>query len=751
MGEPAKSFCFGPFQFDMEQRLLLREGKPVSLAPKAISILSVLLENHGKLVERDDLMNRVWPNLFVEEGNLTVNIFALRKILDAGCAGGPTIETIPRRGYRFVVPVIESSGVGSRELGVGVEPTQLDSSPSERNGNDKGRAAAGGETTLGAGAAEAPHTSVIPAKAVIQGAYPAASSISNWLFAVAGIAVVAAVLLLWMLATPPAAPKVSHVVQLTHFGSASAVATDGARLYVAEEKGGVSSIALVPLEGGDPVPIPTPFRNTWLLDVSPSRSELLVASLSVRGDPKLVWTLPLLGGSPRRLGDVVSDSAKWSPDGSKIAFQSDGHIDVVNSEGSDLRKLADEGSGVESWSPDARLIRFTRVNGATGGMSMWEVQSDGTHLRPFLPERQNPNARWGEGQCCGRWTPDGRYFLFREAFGPRVGIWELPEKRGILQFRRQQPVEIYAAGFDLESPTIAPDGRHIFVVGRAETGELVRYDRTSRQFVPLLSDLPADGLKWSPDRQWIVYTTLDHSLWKAKSDGSARLQLTFPPMQAFGAVWSPDGNRLSFHSLSPGQPGKICLIPADGGKVETLFAQEPTGENVANWSPDGNTLMFQRTWLDKEGNTTRSAICMLDLITNRVSELPGSENMGPPAWAPDGRYVAAQSGDFRQLMLFDFRSQHWTVIARAGFVNAPQWSHDSRFVIYQDTAAPEGQPIYRVSVPEGRVEEIASRKQLLRGDVSAYRLVSVDPSDEPVAVVVRRNADVYALDLSPPE
>jgi DNA-binding winged helix-turn-helix (wHTH) protein len=77
MGEPAKSFCFGPFQFDMEQRLLLRDGKPIPLAPKAVSILSILLENHGKLVERDDLMNRVWPNLFVEEGNLTVNIFAL--------------------------------------------------------------------------------------------------------------------------------------------------------------------------------------------------------------------------------------------------------------------------------------------------------------------------------------------------------------------------------------------------------------------------------------------------------------------------------------------------------------------------------------------------------------------------------------------------------------------------------------------------------------------------------------------------
>jgi TolB-like protein/DNA-binding winged helix-turn-helix (wHTH) protein/Tfp pilus assembly protein PilF len=105
MAGPAKSFTFGPFELDLEQRLLLRDGKPVPLPPKAMVILSILVENHGKLVEREELMRRVWPHVFVEDGNLTVNVFALRKALAEGLNGVSPIETIPRRGYRFTATV----------------------------------------------------------------------------------------------------------------------------------------------------------------------------------------------------------------------------------------------------------------------------------------------------------------------------------------------------------------------------------------------------------------------------------------------------------------------------------------------------------------------------------------------------------------------------------------------------------------------------------------------------------------------
>jgi TolB-like protein/DNA-binding winged helix-turn-helix (wHTH) protein/Tfp pilus assembly protein PilF len=105
VAEPAKSFTFSSFQLDLEQRVLLRDGKPVPLPPKAMMILCILVENHGKLVEREELMRRVWPNVFVEDGNLTVNVFALRKALAEGLHGVSPIETIPKRGYRFTATV----------------------------------------------------------------------------------------------------------------------------------------------------------------------------------------------------------------------------------------------------------------------------------------------------------------------------------------------------------------------------------------------------------------------------------------------------------------------------------------------------------------------------------------------------------------------------------------------------------------------------------------------------------------------
>lgn len=96
---------FGRFRLITADRVLLRQGELVPLTPKVFDILLALVENGGRLVEKDDLMKRVWPDTFVEEGNLTQNISLLRKALGEGPGGQQFIETIPRRGYRFVSPI----------------------------------------------------------------------------------------------------------------------------------------------------------------------------------------------------------------------------------------------------------------------------------------------------------------------------------------------------------------------------------------------------------------------------------------------------------------------------------------------------------------------------------------------------------------------------------------------------------------------------------------------------------------------
>ena len=93
---------FGPYRYDPQQRVLFREGQAVALAPKAIDTLHVLLEQRGRVVEKTDLVKRVWPDTTVDEVGLARNISILRKALEEEAGGGAYIETVPRRGYRFV-------------------------------------------------------------------------------------------------------------------------------------------------------------------------------------------------------------------------------------------------------------------------------------------------------------------------------------------------------------------------------------------------------------------------------------------------------------------------------------------------------------------------------------------------------------------------------------------------------------------------------------------------------------------------
>lgn len=93
---------FGPFRLDPARRLLFRENQPIPLPPKVLHTLLVLIENAGRVVTKDELMKAVWPDTFVEEGNLTQNISALRKVLGENPTEHVYIETIPKQGYRFI-------------------------------------------------------------------------------------------------------------------------------------------------------------------------------------------------------------------------------------------------------------------------------------------------------------------------------------------------------------------------------------------------------------------------------------------------------------------------------------------------------------------------------------------------------------------------------------------------------------------------------------------------------------------------
>src|SRR5262245_5341410 len=109
-------YQFGDFTVDIGQRVLMREGKPLQMTPKVFDTLLILLENSGRIAEKNELMNRLWPDTFVEDTNLAFNILQLRKSLGDNARNPTYIETIPRRGYRFIASVQQVVSAGDPRI-----------------------------------------------------------------------------------------------------------------------------------------------------------------------------------------------------------------------------------------------------------------------------------------------------------------------------------------------------------------------------------------------------------------------------------------------------------------------------------------------------------------------------------------------------------------------------------------------------------------------------------------------------------
>ena len=254
---------------------------------------------------------------------------------------------------------------------------------------------------------------------------------SRWAVLLAVAAILAGVFVAWLRwPVPPA--RILGSTQVTDDGSLKIppTLTDGSRLYyMAIAQGNV--LYEVSVTGGGTAPISEPFPGliAYLAGISPSGSELLVQTQegSQSGGP--AWVVPTLAGSRHRLGSIVSSDATWSPDGQTLAFASGGNLNLAHSDGTGAHTVLTV-NGAPSWirwSPDGNKLRFTVSDPKTGSQSLWEAGADGTGPHPLLPGWNNPPS-----ECCGNWTPDGRYFVFQSTHRGRSDVWAIRDKRTLL-------------------------------------------------------------------------------------------------------------------------------------------------------------------------------------------------------------------------------------------------------------------------------------------------------------------------------
>ena len=551
-----------------------------------------------------------------------------------------------------------------------------------------------------------------------------------WLSAAAGV--VGLGLAAWGF-WPVTPPRVTGSTQITHDGvEKCCMVTDGSRIYFDQILNGSPVLTQVSAAGGETSPIATTVRDPWILDISPNHSELLVRAGD--GDTPF-WILPLPAGSPRRLGSLIGEQARWSPDGSQLVFTNAGDLHLTKADGTEALLLKSGRASHPSFSPDGRRVRFT----TTWPGTLWEINADGSNLHQVLPGWHNTADR-----CCGLWTPDGSYYVFWSdalSGGDWGDFFALRESRG---FRRASaaPVQVTfgPSRFDFRMLLPSADGRKLFVQGRQSHSELVRYDEGSKQFVPFLPGLSATWAAFSRDGKWIAYTSIpDGTLWRSRVDGSERLQLTFAHSATATPNWSPDGRRIAYTDQLPGKAQKVFLIPAQGGSPEELLPED-VEEGDPTWSADGTQLAFGR---DSHGKNPD--IQIVDMKTRQALTLSGSKGLFSPRWSPNGRYLAVETADIKKLVLYDFRTQKWSDwVTEPDRLAFPSWSGDSRYVYYYLNT---DHPICRrAAVGASHPENLFSLRGLQRYDGWA----GLAPDDSRLFSRDSSIKDIYALDVDFP-
>jgi Tol biopolymer transport system component/DNA-binding winged helix-turn-helix (wHTH) protein len=708
---------FGVFEIDLRAGELRRSGIKLKLGGQPFQVLTILLECPGEIVTREELQQRLWPETFVDfEHNLNTAINKIREVLGDSAENPRFVETVPRRGYRFVAPV---NGIPSAAQTSIVESH---AKPAPRGSRRFFRRRL--------------HLALALLLAILSGG-----------------------VIWWIGATRM--PRITGSRRLTFTGQVigprypfgwtegfPSLATDGNRVYYSSLQQWRGRLGYVSISGGDQEVMPLGFNGfpIELRHISPDGSMLLVY-----GAPNLVsaahlWVFPTTGGGPRRVPNVEGHDGAWSADGRQFVFADGPELFVTDIDGNNRHKIATTPGNAYwlRWSPDSARIRFTLVDQKNARSSLWECRSDGTDLHSLLLSRDHQVE-----ECCGDWTKDGRYFLYRVFRNNHPDIWAIRQK-GFTLFGAS-PVRLTTGPLDSVDSVPSADGRQLLTLEAQERSELHRLDLKTHQLTPYLPGFAATDVRRIPGTEAIAYIEShgrETKVWRARGDGTERLQLTTPPLDVLRIVPSPDGKQIAISGKMPNERWRIYLVSSGGGP---LRAVTPGDQSVADptWSPHSREIMFSAVpdWWPG-GSTSRPPISVLTIDSGQIRTVPGSGGLWSPRWSPNGRYILAMTQDFTRLMLFDFVTQHWTELGRGETFDFPEWYPDSEFVYVTDHSKNQTR-LMRITRANGKQHEVLDLDSVNPKAQGCWMISPPESASLLVSCTVP-NGDIYALDVDLP-
>ncbi len=678
MSQQIKHFYeFGEFRIDVTKRRLLRGGEVVSLTPKAFDVLLALAEQSGRMIEKDELMQKVWPNTAVEENNLTQNIYTLRKIFGESRNDSRYIATVPGLGYRFVAEV--------RRIPFNDEEVTI---------QEKTEARIVLAETLVEDNGELWSSPVLPV-AVTPPLLPAPTKPHRINKKVAGSLAALAILLVmattyisskyWRTTPPPEPFRELSVNQLTRTGTTActAISPDGKHIVYSVREADRESLWMRQLATGSAQQIVSPEEATYQkLTFSHDGNYLYFVKRKLGDHDNVLYKMAALGGIPTQLYAGIEPFIALSPDDRQLTFTrhsaSESLLIVANADGSEERQLAarplTDYFKVPTWSPDGKLIACSTGSGDGIQSSLVGVSLEDGKQKPLTAAKWSW-TRWAE------WLADGSGLLLTARDLPQqpIQIWYISYPEGEARRVTNDSKDYYSLSLTADSKTLAATQTQllseIWVTSLDNSSAAKKLTFGTGYYSDVC--FAADGR--------IVYSSLESGnadLWRMNADGTQKQQLTTAASVDTHQTVSRDGRYIVFASDRAGA-FNIWRMNSDGS--HPLRLTSGSGEKYPQCSLDGKWVIY---------NSVVSEDSLYGLwkvpIEGGQPVLVSSQSHHP-AVSPDGKRIAYFDRDQlsrirHKIMIISFASAQPEQVVNLPpdmpLVPEVRWTADSQALLY---------------------------------------------------------------------
>ncbi len=674
---------FATFEVDLQAGELRKGGVKLKLTGQPFQVLTILLEQPGEVVPRDELQKRLWPDTFVDvDHNLNTAINKIREVLGDSAESPRFVETLPRRGYRFIPPV---AGAGN-----GLKPATITRA----------------ETA-------------VPRRWQVRGG----SLLFGALLLLAG-----AGFLLYRGHHVPASPKQRTLTRITFGDGLQIGATwspDGRFIAYSSDRGGKFDIWVQQVSSGDPVQITKGAGHHWQPDWSPDGK--YIAYRSEEGDGGL-YIVPALGGAGlERKVSSFGYFPRWSPDSSQILFQTQfaplGFVNklyVAHLDGSAPNQVLVEffahhklwpvaavwhpdGKRISVWGQDEELSPSFRAVA-----SVWTVPVSGEPaikmeiapaIKSELAELANGNVPGeNQGEFSFAWSPSGKALYFECGNKEAVNIWKLAIEPDTLRATAIERLTT-GSGPDVDL-AVSRDGRRLAFTAKSRQirNWLFQFDATrgrltDRGHAITAAGRSAFGPSLSRDGKHLAFSVsraglLD--LWEKSLVDGREAPIIADEHSRFVMQWSPDGTQLAYarQKSSEATPYQMMVWSSQTRSEEPFTTLSEIQRFPSDWSPDGvSLLMLEGTdvWLVPVAAAPHAETTARKIISDPKYDLY------QPHFSPNGRWIvfgaAANSATIMETTLYVVPAAGgaWTRIT-----DGKHWDDKPRW-------APDGKTIYFVS------------------------------------------------------